>query len=154
MRQKPNPDTRCAVYRWFAFTGRLLYIGCSVDPDQRWQALRQTESWTHLAAWRTLEWYESIPEAKAAERAAIKTEDALFNMQGVAGGNGRSVVKRALELPDGTSIPCQRRNGRWHIGDDAIRGFRAVAPGSRLVAPGIVEHRVGSAGWAALQDND
>ena len=120
---------RAAVYRWFAFTGRLLYVGCSVDPDKRWQDLQRTEGWTHLAAWRTLEWHESLPEARAAEREAIKTEDPLFNLQGLK-GQGRKLIKRTLDMPDGTALPCWRFDSRWHIGPEAIeRGLAHLRGG-------------------------
>ncbi|MDQ0758737.1 GntR family transcriptional regulator [Streptomyces canus] len=75
----PEPE-RTALYRHFDANGDLLYIGISKDPEGRWMAHRgNREPWIHQAVRRIDEWYNSRPEALAAETKAIRAERPPFN---------------------------------------------------------------------------
>src|SRR5438132_2180190 len=75
----PEPT---AVYRFFDADDALLYIGISIDPDERWKAHRygtDRNGWPKEAVRRTIEWRDSRPEALKAEEEAIKAERPLYN---------------------------------------------------------------------------
>lgn len=116
-----NDDPRpAAVYRWFAFTGRLLYIGCSHDPDKRWAEIQSMAGWSRLAAWRTLTWYETAREALQAERDAIRTEGPLLNIVRTRGGKGGTIC-RVLDVPGSQPVPCLHIGGsQWKVGAEDI----------------------------------
>jgi hypothetical protein len=110
-------DSRpCYVYRWFAFTGQLLYVGCAKDPDKRWAEIRNVEDWPRFAARRTLERYDTVGEALAAELEAIKTESPLFNLNGIRRRRRDGRAVRFFELADGSRIRCERNHVQWVIG--------------------------------------
>lgn len=76
----PESTERVALYRHYDADGELLYIGVSKDPEARWVAHRgNQEPWIHQASQRVDEWYDSRPEAIAAEEAAIRNERPPFN---------------------------------------------------------------------------
>jgi hypothetical protein len=131
----PRP---AAVYRWYAFTGRLLYVGCSVDPDKRWNEIRLAEDWTRLAARRTVEWYETAGQALQAELDAIRTESPLLNLQGNRGRKLDAKVYRHLELADGGVLRLLRSStSQWIVGDEAIAEYeREMAAKAANAAPG------------------
>jgi hypothetical protein len=117
----------CAVYRWFAPGGRLLYVGRSADPDQRWISLRSSERWTHLACRRSLEWYESVAEAKAAARDAIKTAGPVFNVQcrrDIRTRRPGETHKTTLVMTDGFVLRIWYARGQWLLGDEQIAQWR------------------------------
>lgn len=70
------------VYRFFDITGRLLYVGYTIDPAQRFkQHSRSHESrrwWVHQVRY-TVTAYDSEEEGRAAEKAAILAEKPLYN---------------------------------------------------------------------------
>lgn len=120
----PEPE-RTALYRHFGADGELLYIGISKDPDGRWADHRANpKPWVHRAARRIDEWYDSRPEALAAEEAAIRAERPGHNgthnydaapftaetWPTVTGGRGSSVTYLTSLLRD--EISC----GRWRVG--------------------------------------
>lgn len=74
-----SQQRRCAVYRYFDSSGVLLYVGSSVAPDGRDWCHRRSAKWVPLAVKRTVEWYGSIPEARAAERDALISENPIHN---------------------------------------------------------------------------
>jgi hypothetical protein len=116
----PRP---AAVYRWYAFTGRLLYIGCALDPDKRWNEIKLAEDWPRLAARRTVTWYETAGEALQAELDAIRTESPLLNLQGNRGRKLHARVYRHLQLADGGVLRLLRGHDKWHVGEDAIAAY-------------------------------
>lgn len=123
-----NDPRPCSVYRWFAPTGQLLYVGAALDPDKRWNELRNAEEWPRFAAWRTVEWYETVREALAAEQDAIKTEGPLLNMHGKErhyAGALPSSPYRELPLGDGTVVRMRYAGPGWIVGDRAIAAYEA-----------------------------
>ena len=129
----PRP---CSVYRWYAPGGQLLYVGCSVDPERRWDQISLDERWPRYAATRTIEWHGTVELARNAERDAIKTESPLLNLNGqMKGMPAKSEIWRELRLPDGAKVPFLRAPHvtRWLVGDDEIvEFFEAVESGRPL----------------------
>lgn len=68
-----------AVYRMFDAQGRLLYIGRTKDPGQRF-ADHSMKRWFPLVATITLEWHPSLTAASIAERQAIQEENPWYNI--------------------------------------------------------------------------
>lgn len=78
----PDSPEPTALYRYFDAADVLLYVGISIDPDERWKAHRygtDRDGWPKEAVRRTVEWRDSRPEALTAEEEAIKTEKPLYN---------------------------------------------------------------------------
>lgn len=69
------------LYRVFDGQERLLYVGISDDPWNRLGRHRNA-GWTHHAVRITLETHASREAAAAAELAAIRGEDPVWNNQG------------------------------------------------------------------------
>jgi predicted GIY-YIG superfamily endonuclease len=77
----PESLQRTALYRYFDAHDMLLYVGISINPDERWKAhLHQhRQPWTARSVRRTLEWRDSREDALAAEALAIRSERPLYN---------------------------------------------------------------------------
>lgn len=75
-----HPQGPTALYRLYDVDGHLLYVGISNDPEARWRShLYGIAQWPARAVRRTDEWFASRAEAEAAEYAAIKIEEPIFN---------------------------------------------------------------------------
>lgn len=74
-----------AVYRLYAVTGHLLYVGATGDVVTRLYAHSQDKRWWPLVHKPsvTVEWFETADEAGDAELAAISLEQPMFNAVGV-----------------------------------------------------------------------
>lgn len=69
-----------AVYRIFDAAGLLLYVGATSNPVRRFTLNHQYRApWLYDAARIDLEWWPNLETALAAERAAIKTENPVYN---------------------------------------------------------------------------
>lgn len=68
-----------AVYRMFDAQRRLLYVGRTKDPGQRF-ADHSVKRWFPLVATITLEWFPSLTAADLAERQAIREESPWYNI--------------------------------------------------------------------------
>lgn len=68
------------VYRYFDKAGTLLYIGKSLCSVIRALAHREKGAWYGAAVTMTIERFDSIKEAGAAETKAIKNEGPLHNV--------------------------------------------------------------------------
>lgn len=68
-----------ALYRIFDEHDVLLYVGVSFTPETRWRAHTKTAWWSQVHH-RVVEWHPDRPTARAAERAAIKTEKPVGNI--------------------------------------------------------------------------
>lgn len=75
-------DSRGALYRFYDSRRELLYVGFTVEPWRRWREHVRTARWYPLAKHWTVTWYDSEPEALAAELRAIKGETPRFNIAG------------------------------------------------------------------------
>ncbi|MFI6140336.1 GIY-YIG nuclease family protein [Streptomyces griseus] len=74
-----DPRRLTNLYRLFDKDGRLLYVGTSVAPQNRWEQHAREKLWWSSVSRATVEWHPGRTEAMAAERAAIKTESPLYN---------------------------------------------------------------------------
>ncbi|MFJ8345095.1 GIY-YIG nuclease family protein [Streptomyces sp. NPDC094153] len=72
-------DRRTALYRLFDTEGRLLYVGITFNPDNRWAEHATSKSWWVDVADKHVEWHESRTVAAAAEVAAIAAGLPLYN---------------------------------------------------------------------------
>ena len=70
---------RTAVYRYFDEGDRLLYVGIAKDSAVRDVQHAARSAWRKLSVRREVEWFESRPDALAAEREAIRSEGPMFN---------------------------------------------------------------------------
>lgn len=68
-----------ALYRFFDATGRLLYIGATVDVIQRIEQHEKTAAWWPEVDERQIERFDSIGEARLAEAHAIHSERPIYN---------------------------------------------------------------------------
>ncbi|MEV7840211.1 GIY-YIG nuclease family protein [Streptomyces albidoflavus] len=77
----PDRETegRSAVYRIYGDGGRLLYIGSSERPRQRWHEHRSRTVWWPLARAYSLTWLASREAAYRAEELAVASEAPEFN---------------------------------------------------------------------------
>lgn len=74
-----TPSKRTALYRHFDASGRLLYIGISLNAVSRLAQHRITSPWFEDIARIELEWHETRTAAHDAERAAIRDERPIHN---------------------------------------------------------------------------
>lgn len=70
-----------ALYRHFDSGGKLLYVGISISALQRFLGHRSNSEWVGQIATMTIEQCANIDEARERERAAIKAEKPLWNIQ-------------------------------------------------------------------------
>lgn len=77
----PTAETggRSAVYRVFGDADRLLYVGSTKRPRQRWHEHRSRTVWWPLARTYSLVWLPDRAAAYAAEAQAIAIEAPEFN---------------------------------------------------------------------------
>lgn len=68
-----------ALYRFFDEERRLLYVGITGQPHERWPKHRRKAPWWPLAKFVSIEHWPMEHLALAAERAAIAAELPLFN---------------------------------------------------------------------------
>jgi hypothetical protein len=69
------------LYRFFDRSGRLLYIGITVAAAARWGQHSWDKSWWNEVATCTIQHFPRRSTALAAERAAIRSEKPLHNVQ-------------------------------------------------------------------------
>jgi predicted GIY-YIG superfamily endonuclease len=68
-----------ALYRWFDWDDRLLYIGITRDMAARQESHAKASSWSRFAARCSVERYPNRECVEYAERDAIRAEQPLFN---------------------------------------------------------------------------
>jgi predicted GIY-YIG superfamily endonuclease len=73
-------NKRSCVYRLYADSGELLYIGMSLNPEGRVAQHRSKQPWGKEIDHYTCRWFPNREAAKAAERSAIHHEDPLYNL--------------------------------------------------------------------------
>ncbi len=74
-----NPTKPHAVYRIWSASDELLYIGCSVNPLSRIMEHSKYKAWCVAIDRVTVQWFDNKPEAQAAEKAAIQSENPTWN---------------------------------------------------------------------------
>lgn len=93
-------DRPTALYRLFSKDGALLYVGVTIDIDQRWASHERSKPWWPQVEERRVEWYANRPLALAAELNAIQTERPLHNISGTPTAHKRRELKQD-EVPSG-----------------------------------------------------
>lgn len=68
-----------ALYRWFDYDDRLLYVGITRDVAGRQESHSKRSSWGRFADHCKIERYPTREDAEDMERHAIKCESPLFN---------------------------------------------------------------------------
>lgn len=86
------------VYRAYNATGRLLYVGCTVDLRRRWY--EHFTPWSEEAETLLVERYPNRTLALHVERIAQETEHPVAN-------DPRMKLRAAAACPDGE--PCSHR---------------------------------------------
>lgn len=77
-----NRDIPHALYRMFSTDGRLLYVGCTFNPFQRFKSHEGVKPWVTDAASVTIEWFPNKEAARKAEESAIEAEAPEWNVHG------------------------------------------------------------------------
>lgn len=101
-----DPRRLTAVYRLFDAEHRLLYVGSSVHPQQRWEQHASNKVWWSAVTRATVDWLPNRKAALSAERTAIRTEaplhndkatetEAAFPYQGNRGPTRETMLRRA-----------------------------------------------------------
>ena len=98
------------LYRHFDREGVLLYVGMSISTITRLRAHKSTSHWFEQIVVITIERFESHESCVAAEKAAIKNENPLFNKKCVPKKHNRctpigQMSKRSIASHIGITIP-------------------------------------------------
>jgi hypothetical protein len=75
----PGGPDDVALYQLFDAAGRLLYVGISKDPMERWLAYRNTSWWPAVARYEW-QWYPSRAAARGAEKEVLAADIAAHNI--------------------------------------------------------------------------
>jgi len=125
------------VYRAFDASGRLLYVGCSVDVDGRLNYHRDNASWWLFHDRIEVESFDTRDDAAEAEARAIATEHPRWNMQG-----------RSQDHPDGFAHSL--RGAHWlEYEADVARRTRQLMQDEASLLRKIRKVRMGLAGVRA-----
>lgn len=98
-----------SLYRFYDRNDQLLYVGITVEIAARLDAHRRDKPWWREAAMVTLEHFETRADAELAERAAIKTEQPLWNI-------AHRQKLPTVSLPVKRVPPATRSPGRGWLG--------------------------------------
>lgn len=69
-----------ALYRFFDEQDRLLYVGITCNPEERWRRHASDKTWWSTVARKTLDWHPDRETALLAECLAITTERPRWNV--------------------------------------------------------------------------
>src|SRR6266704_3240234 len=95
-----------ALYRIWGDAGLLLYIGISNNFGTRWKEHAKRQPWRDEMRRLTADaWYDSRPEAEAAEEAAIKAEGPKYDKRHVSPGSRAAEREEVLVLLAGRIKP-------------------------------------------------
>jgi antitoxin (DNA-binding transcriptional repressor) of toxin-antitoxin stability system/predicted GIY-YIG superfamily endonuclease len=133
-----------AVYRLYDSADQLLYIGLGSIPEARWRSHSREKAWWPHVARKTVEWYDSFPEAARAEHDAIQTEHPRHNKV------SWSWTKKPLEALAGVThaVPANQARNRFREVTDSASGGAHIridlygAPTAVIVPPGWYERAV------------
>ncbi|MEW2225730.1 GntR family transcriptional regulator [Streptomyces sp. NPDC007044] len=132
--RRRNKQVPTALYRLFDTEGRLLYAGISDDPDRRWRQHADDKSWWPQVASKTVEWFDTEPEARAAETAAIKTELPVHNKSNAASPMSLSATWQQAEVERSYAkgAPSLIRQVTDVLRAEILAGY--MKPGDRLLS--------------------
>ncbi|MGW3308339.1 GIY-YIG nuclease family protein [Streptomyces sp. NPDC001073] len=74
-----HPGEPTALYHLYDASERLLYVGISRNPENRWGQHARQKYWWPAVARRTVEWCDSRAAAQSAEATAIEREQPLYD---------------------------------------------------------------------------
>lgn len=94
----PMPE-RTAVYHIRGEGDVLIYIGITNGIPFRWNGHQAVQPWWGEVRSITVEWYDSRPEAEAAEKSAILAEQPKYNVTYLKPGRGRRGRSRHEATP-------------------------------------------------------
>lgn len=81
MSRSPNPKTGTILYRYFAKSGELLYVGITDQQKRRHSSHKTEKTWaSEIDSVETTE-FPTRAEARAAEESAIRTERPTHNVE-------------------------------------------------------------------------
>lgn len=83
------------VYRAYDADGALLYVGCTLNFDQRRRQHRSKPWFDAAVRWET-EWHPDFQTGRAVEREAIRTEGPIHNVPAVVRAKRTVATKRRL----------------------------------------------------------
>ncbi|GAA2219177.1 hypothetical protein GCM10010400_76300 [Streptomyces aculeolatus] len=134
---------RTALYRLYDAKNRLLYVGITTDPKQRWKqhAYFNGDTWWPSVASQTVEWFSDRNAAERAETRAIEGERPLNNRSKVPAGRPVAKwVKPDVEVEDDRGTPLYLRVAKA-IKVDIQTGLYPA--GSRFLSGRAVARRYG-----------
>ncbi|MFJ8852345.1 GIY-YIG nuclease family protein [Streptomyces sp. NPDC102437] len=114
----PTKD-QTAVYRCFAETGTLLYVGVAEDFGKRWREHAGLKPWWPEVARQTVDWYDSRDEALRVEKEAIQAERPAHNVV-------HAVDRERQPMPAPLPLTAEER-ARLEQYDDAPDEFMSEA---------------------------
>lgn len=94
------------LYRHFGHDGKLLYVGIANEPPARLRQHRKDKEWWIDVRNTTHQVFDTRPEAKAAEREAIKAENPTWNIQ--HNNSGTKKPRPRLNLSTTSIKPANR----------------------------------------------
>ncbi|PWI09756.1 hypothetical protein DIZ27_14565 [Streptomyces sp. NWU339] len=100
-------DRPTALYRLRDDASRLLYVGITTDPEERFRQHASLSPWWSLVTDRSIEWHTTRPSAEEAEGIAIRDEAPLYNR---AGSGGPDAV--AADFPVGEEVSISQLRAR------------------------------------------
>lgn len=96
-----NPEKRQHfVYRAYDKNGFLLYVGCSLNPEQRWKDHKANRSWAHLAVSFRLAGPYNYDTARRLEKEALAAGQPLYAytpLKWAARGKANAASRRAMQ---------------------------------------------------------
>lgn len=118
------PDELHVLYRVYDVRDELLYVGVTLDVEQRFAAHRQGKTWWADVATIRLEHFGTRPELEAAEEAAIAAGRPVHNVQRVfRSAEARESTRRQKALPARLRYPYEviRRYAHRGRGDARLQ---------------------------------
>ncbi|MGW2223814.1 hypothetical protein [Streptomyces formicae] len=135
---------RTALYRFSDAAGKLLYVGITKSFGQCWLNHSRKKPWWPQVQSHTAEWFDSRPEAEAAEKQAVIAEGPKYNV--VHKPRPRRVpVPRVIPPPqaqadvDADYWTVADVAAHWRIATQTVRTYRSRKRGE-LPEP---DHRYG-----------
>lgn len=94
----------CAVYRLYDLEGRLLYVGISDAPEERWRYHERLVDWWPQVVKKDVQWHDNRKLAEAAEREAIETEAPIHNSRHALSRPGSERASQRALLDDASLV--------------------------------------------------
>lgn len=115
-----------ALYRLFAASGDLLYVGISSEPERRWKQHAEDKSWWPEVHEKTVEWHQDRLAAEGAESTAIRSERPSRNIRKPGKPNRLLHTLRLIE--------------KGKVSEEEAPGLISVAIAEALCSGWLAEH--------------